>query len=181
MSIKFRAIQGGALALIVLYPICLIKDMGGLRYITFASFIAIFYTFIVLLVELPAYAHQNFNDPDYTLVYACFDWNLLTGMSITFLAYAVQAQVMPVYSELVNPNERRMKKVISRSVVIEMIFYFGIALAGYFSTYNYTQEIMLKRDPLDNQTIDYAILVAVFAIITVLIESIPVCYLPFRG
>lgn len=54
-SITFRAIQGSVTALVVLFPLSLIKDMSGFRYISFASIIALIYTGIVMLVELPAY------------------------------------------------------------------------------------------------------------------------------
>jgi len=65
----------------------LIKDMGGLRYISFASIVAIFYTLVVLVVELPAYFNQNFKAPTYEMVYACFDLNIVIGASVTFFAY----------------------------------------------------------------------------------------------
>jgi amino acid permease len=54
-DIKFRACQGIPTAMIVLFPLSLIKDMSGFRYVSFASIIALFYTGIVLLAELPSY------------------------------------------------------------------------------------------------------------------------------
>lgn len=65
-----------------------------------------------------------------------FDWNLLTGAALTFFAYTCQVNLLPIYSELVNPNEKRIKKVISRSIIVDVFFYITIALAGYFSTYD---------------------------------------------
>mmetsp|Transcript_44197 Transcript_44197/g.32182 ORF Transcript_44197/g.32182 Transcript_44197/m.32182 type:complete len:113 (+) Transcript_44197:679-1017(+) len=112
--------------------------MGGLRYVSLATIIAIFYTFMVLLVEMPAYIKQNWNSEGYKIVYACFDLNLFTGISITFLAFACNVQVLPLYSVLVNPNERRMKKVVNRSILVDAFFYICIAYSGYFSTLNHT-------------------------------------------
>jgi len=43
---------------------------------------------------------------------------------------------LPIYSELVNPNERRIKKIIGTSVIVDVIFYMTIAAAGYFSTFD---------------------------------------------
>ena len=45
---------------------------------------------------------------------------------------------MPVYSELVNPNFRRISKVIKRSLLTDMFFYMIIGVAGYMSTFNRT-------------------------------------------
>jgi amino acid permease len=91
--------------------------------------------------------------------YAWFDLNLFTGASITFFAYTCHVTLIPIYSELVNPNERRIKKIISRSIIVDIVFYLSIALAGYFSTYNQTPSIVLKRPSLSGGR-DYPIMIA---------------------
>lgn len=68
-------------------------------------------------------------------------------------------QLLPIYSELINPVERRIKKVISVSVVVDVAFYVIIAAAGYFSTFDHTAKIVLDRKPLHGGR-DYAILIA---------------------
>ena len=111
---------------------------------------------------------------------AWFDWNFFTGASITFFAYTCQVQLLPIYSELVNPNEKRIKKVVLRSVVVDLVFYLWIALAGYFSTYDKTPKIVLDRNSLDGNR-DYALMIAQFAIVLVLFVAVPVNYNPFRN
>mmetsp|Transcript_40400 Transcript_40400/g.29769 ORF Transcript_40400/g.29769 Transcript_40400/m.29769 type:complete len:126 (+) Transcript_40400:718-1095(+) len=61
-----------------------------------------------------------------------------------------------------------------------MFFYLTIALSGYFSTYAATQPIMLERAPLHGRQVDYAVMLAMIAIITVVLESVPVMYIPLR-
>ena len=92
-SMEFRAIVGAPIAIIILLPLSLIRDMSGFRYVSFASIIALFYTGIVLIAELPGYIHNMQSDTsgqDYTIVPWCFDWNLFTGASLTFFAYTCQ-------------------------------------------------------------------------------------------
>lgn len=89
-SFSFRAIQGGGMAIIFLFPISLIKDMSGLRFMNFVAILALVYTLIVLVAEMPSYIMQNFNSPDYEIVYACWDLNILIGASLTFFAYNCQ-------------------------------------------------------------------------------------------
>mmetsp|Transcript_47666 Transcript_47666/g.34917 ORF Transcript_47666/g.34917 Transcript_47666/m.34917 type:complete len:152 (-) Transcript_47666:550-1005(-) len=137
-SIEFRALQGGITALVILFPLSLIRDLGGLRYMNLVSLLALFYTLIVLLVELPAYIQQNWNSEGFYMAYACIDLNIFTGSSLTFYAYTCQIVVLPIYSELVNPNPRRIKKVVNRSVFIDIFFYMLISCAGYFSMLNQT-------------------------------------------
>jgi amino acid permease len=59
--------------------------MSGFRYISFASIIALVYTGIVLLAELPAYITQNYDNAFVSP--ANWDMNFFTGASITFFAY----------------------------------------------------------------------------------------------
>lgn len=157
----------------------MIKDMSGFRYISFASIFSLIYTGIVLYAELPSYIQQNWEDAKIVPFY--FDWNFFSGATITFFAYTCQVQLLPIYSELINPNERRIKKIISRSVFVDVMFYLAIAVAGYFSTYDDTPNIVLERPPLHGVTRDYAILIAQIAIIMVLIVAVPVNYNPFRN
>ena len=77
--------QGSITALCFLFPLSMIRDMSGFRYISFASIFALIYTGIVLLSELPSYLNQNYENADIVPFY--FDWNFFTGASITFFAY----------------------------------------------------------------------------------------------
>lgn len=74
-----------------------------------------------------------------------------------------------------------MNKVISRSILVDVVFYFSIALAGYFSSYSMTDHIVLERDPLIGSKIDYPITIAQIAIIIVIAIAVPVNYNPFRN
>ena len=57
---KFRAIQAVPTAIFVIFPMSLIRDMSGFRYVSTLSIIALFYTGIVLLIELPDYISKNY-------------------------------------------------------------------------------------------------------------------------
>ena len=142
-SWQYRAVQGVPTALFVLLPLSLIRDMSGFRHISVVSIFALLYTGIVIFSELPAYINKNYESA--TIVEAYFEMDFFTGASITFFAYTCQVQLLPIYSELVNPNEQRIKKVVSRSLLVDLMFYVSIALAGYFSTYNETPKIVLDR------------------------------------
>mmetsp|Transcript_15140 Transcript_15140/g.20549 ORF Transcript_15140/g.20549 Transcript_15140/m.20549 type:complete len:106 (-) Transcript_15140:447-764(-) len=89
--------------------------------------------------------------------------------------------LLPVYSELVNPNYRRISKVIKRSLSVDIIFYLIIASAGYFSTFNATSDVVIQRDPLPGYTPDYTALAAAGSICLVLFAAFPVNYSPCRN
>lgn len=155
--------------------------MSGFRHISVISIFALIYTGIVLVCELPEYIKAYKSLPGVEVEYACIDWNFFTGASITFFAYTCHVQLLPIYSELVNPNERRIKKVVSRSVFIDVIFYVSIALAGYFSTYNLTPKIVLDRSLPGDTSPDPFLMIAQLAIVMVLFVAVPVNYNPFRN
>jgi amino acid permease len=52
---QYRAMQAIPTAVIILYPLSLIKDMSGFRHISIISIFVLVYTAIVLICELPEY------------------------------------------------------------------------------------------------------------------------------
>jgi amino acid permease len=178
---QYRAMQAIPTAMIVLFPLSMIKDMSGFRHISVVSIFALIYTGIVLICELPEYIKAYRSLPDVEIELACFDWNFFTGASITFFAYNCHVQILPIFSELVNPNERRIKKIAARSIFIDTLFYVTIALAGYFATYNKTPKIVLDRSLPGDDTPDPFVMVAQLGIVMVLFVAVPMNYSPFRN
>lgn len=70
---QYRATVGVPIAVAILLPMSMIKDMSGFRYISFASIFALFYTGIVLIVEMPDYIHTYKDTAD--IHSFIFDWN----------------------------------------------------------------------------------------------------------
>jgi amino acid permease len=178
---QYRSMQAIPTAVIVLFPLSMIKDMSGFRHISVLSIFALIYTGIVLICELPEYIKAYRSLPDVKIELACFDWNFFTGASITFFAYNCHVQILPIFSELVNPIERRIKKVAARSIFIDTLFYVTIALAGYFATYNKTPKIVLDRSLPGDDTPDPFVMVAQLCIVMVLFVAVPMNYSPFRN
>jgi hypothetical protein len=61
------------------------------------------------------------------------------------------------------------------------MFYASMASAGYFSTYNYTNSVVIVREPLTNMDPDYFMLVAAGCLCFVLFAAFPLNYNPFRN
>ena len=107
--------------------------MSSLAFVGVFSVAALTYTLFVLLIETPFYYNQWHNKPLIETRAFVLDWNIFTSCSLVFFAYTCQMSIMPVYSELVKPNYRRIKKVIIRALLTDFVFYLLIANAGYFS------------------------------------------------
>jgi amino acid permease len=107
------------------------RDMSAFRYVSLMSIAALLYTAVILLIELPGFYKKNEPTAEYSPAY--FDFNIFTGCSMTFFAFQCQVQLLPIYSELIEPNYRRVTKVIDRAIAVDLTFYLTIALAGFFS------------------------------------------------
>mmetsp|Transcript_3214 Transcript_3214/g.5357 ORF Transcript_3214/g.5357 Transcript_3214/m.5357 type:complete len:351 (+) Transcript_3214:71-1123(+) len=133
-SKALSAYQAIPTTFILLFPLSMKRDMSAFRYISLASIGALLYTGVVLLVELPAY-YKEFSQQS-EIVPAYWDLNIFVGCSMTFFAYTCQIQLLPIYSELVNPEKKRIYKVINRAIFVDVAFYMSIAVAGYFSQFD---------------------------------------------
>jgi amino acid permease len=105
--------------------------MSAFRYVSLLSIGCLLYTAIVLIIECPGYYKDNIAKAEYSPAY--FDLNMFTGCSMTFYAFQCQVQLLPIYSELIEPNYRRVTKIIDRAIAVDLGFYFTIAIAGFFS------------------------------------------------
>ena len=109
-STWFRGIMTTCSAILIILPLSLKTEMHAFRYVSIISIIALVYTAIVMLYEVPWYFNHYYESADISPAY--FDLNMFTGCSITFFAYQCQVNLLPIYSEMVNPNFQRVTKVI---------------------------------------------------------------------
>ena len=77
--------EGVPLAVLVLIPLCTLRDMSAFRYISLASIVSLFYMGVVLIVELPAY-YRHFR-PGAKMSPAYWDLNIFSSFSMCFFAY----------------------------------------------------------------------------------------------
>ena len=178
-SITMRMLINIPFAAAILFPLSAMRDMSSLRYAGVASVGALTYTMIVLVVEMPWYYKEN-SAKSITHTFK-IDANILSALSITFFAFTCQMSLLPIYSELVAPNYRRIKKVVYRALILDCIFYYIIASAGYFSTFNATSPVVIEREPLPGFKPDYFCLAAAVAICIVLCAAFPANYNPCRN
>lgn len=90
-------------------------------------------------------------------------------------------QLFPIYSELVAPSYKRIKKVVVRAFIFDLIIYGTVATVCYLSTFNYTNSLVLNRKPLEGFDPDYAMLVAAVLIFAVVFASYPLYCNPWRN
>ena len=168
-------------AFLIILPLALKRDMSSLAFMGMVSVAALFYVLIVMIAEIPFY-WKLYKDAPQTVIYAFkLDMNVLTSFSIVVFAFTCQMALLPIYSELVNPNYRRISKVIKRALLVDLIFFMLMASAGYFSMFNGTSDVVIQRPPLPKYDPDYTAIIAAIAICIVLFAAFPMNYSPCRN
>lgn len=74
-------------AALIFFPLSMLRDMSSLSFASLGAIVALVFTAIVLIVELPFYAKENHNNPEYSEYVTYFDWNFFQSFSITVFAF----------------------------------------------------------------------------------------------
>ena len=126
--------------------------MGGLNYVSFICISVLLYVVIILVVECPSYYSQY--SQIYPVQYVKVGWFNVDSAAIAFFAYNCHHGLFPIYSELFSPNRRRIKKVAWRSIIFVGLFYLLVAVSGYLSTLDETNDVVINRPPLTGNSYD---------------------------
>lgn len=152
--------------------------MNGFRYISLISISSLIYIMFILVVEAPSYFNQNFTPEK--LVYANFDWSFFQSFAVTFFSFGCHLEILPIYSELQEPSSKRISKVIWRTISLNSVFYLIVGLAGFFSTFDQTAQIVIERAPLNGIKTDWALLFGKIMVICVLCIAYPINVIPVK-
>lgn len=85
-SIDFRLIVNPALAVGLGLLSCL-RDISSLAFASILSLLALAYTGILMMVELPFYSPYYHKEPLFEVKPFIFDWNFASACSMSFFAF----------------------------------------------------------------------------------------------
>lgn len=172
--------------IIILFPLCLIKDMKKLN---ISSSIGVFTTafiFLVVLVQFPGY-FIHYLDEDYkaddesthvNIYNVKTGWNnrllFLQALSQFFFCFTGHNGLLPALEHLENPTPQRRSKLYNLSIGFDMIIYVIIALCGYLSVPmpNDVVEIVFERKRIWGK--DVVMTIARIALIPMAISKLQV-------
>ncbi|CDW85844.1 UNKNOWN [Stylonychia lemnae] len=143
----FKFETGIAFAFILLFIQIFSTKMSAFRH---ASLITVLVMAYITFVIAQNYSYQK-------LKFFQIDWKTPENFAIIFFSFSCHIEHIPIMDELKFRSMPRINKVIFRSVSLNSLCYLTIALAGYFSTYDKTDDVIFKRKAL-YETIDYPML-----------------------
>ncbi|KAA0712774.1 Sodium-coupled neutral amino acid transporter 3 N-system amino acid transporter 1 [Triplophysa tibetana] len=128
-----------------------------------------------------AHTYHNGHDMDTHCSPQMFTVNSQTAYTIPILAFAFvcHPEVLPIYTELRNPNQRKMQHISNISILIMYVMYFLAALFGYLTFYTNVEPELLhtysRIDPYDT-----LILCVRLAVLTAVTLTVPIVLFPVR-
>mmetsp|Transcript_51952 Transcript_51952/g.111117 ORF Transcript_51952/g.111117 Transcript_51952/m.111117 type:complete len:453 (+) Transcript_51952:59-1417(+) len=135
-------------ALVPVVPLCIPRTLAALRYATPVSIIAITITACTVVSEAPALAKKA-QEHD-AIVWVHLDWSCFQAFSIFLFGFNCHLNVVPVASELVDNDGRRIQKINRYVVLGELSMYAIVAAGGYLSFLGETSPNILRNYGLGN-------------------------------
>ena len=175
---------------ILLFPLCLAKDIGKMRFFSLFGIISLSYTILVLLMECPFFwnyylknvyvkedksTHANWID-----ISRAFNSNLdfFTGFATIIFSFANHQGALPVERSLHTTDEKIMNKVFLISIILTLIIYFLTYISSFLTTPLQSEDLIIFRESIFNN--DIFMNIAKIAIILELFFLIPGNYNSMR-
>ena len=134
--------------ILIVYPMCLIKDVSKLRIISLIGVLS-----IISLVGIIFYQAKDYIDFKNSAInyYHVEKTNIgvLNFISSVFFAACFHIGCVPVINTLKNNVRRRIYKAIRRTILIDMFFYISVSIVGYLSAPTIAQGLIIQRKPPD--------------------------------
>ncbi len=142
------------LTLLVL-PLCLLKDISKMSISNIFAVISILFVIISVMIEAPYY-FSNFREtyPDKEINWYRIDkafnanFDIFKAIASLFYTFACHEAAIPVFVTLKNNISRRIRKVFSYSLVLELIAYLCMAITGFLTVPVDTPSIILFREKI---------------------------------
>ena len=176
--------------IILISPICLLKDISKMRFVSTLGICALIYSILVIMIEAPwfyiYYLDNIYNENDPTTHANWFDiskgftkeLNFFKGIATVFFVYACHPGVFPVYKCLKNNTEKRINKVIMRSCFLNLIIYLSISVCGFLTEPISEEPLIIYRKKIfDN---DIFMTIAKISLALDLYLCLPAYYNSFR-
>ena len=188
-SYKFPVMFGVSL---ILLPLCLLKDLSKMRFTSMIGIMALSYAILVIIIESPFFFIHYLNNvykKDDSSTHANFynikpafknDLYVFQCFATVFYCFTCHIGAFPVYKTLKNNTVRRINKVFRNSIILDLVIYSLVAIAGFLTCPVNQPSLIIYRENHGVLSTDIFMTIAKMGIAISLTMSIPPNYNSFR-
>lgn len=157
-----KVIQILVCMLFIQIPLSTMKNVSSLQYISISGTLALILATLVIMIQFPFFLSEYISQGK---TFTLFPPNKNLGISwidttgIFLFGFSSHNGIFQIFAEMNRPSKRRCVKVLKRAFYLEIILYFCLSFAGFFSTFYDTPDVFLKRHNLIGFPNDYVIIV----------------------
>jgi amino acid permease len=149
-----------AIGLIIIFPLCLIKDVSKLRIASLFGVITLISLIILIVVEFPSYytyyKEYIYSPNDVTTHINIYNYKSGFDSSLYFFQYCsslfysfiTTIGAVPIFNTLHNNILRRMQKVVRRTVLFDIVLFLVISVIGYLTWPVNTPDLIIEREKI---------------------------------
>ena len=173
-----------AASIIVVYPMCLIKDVSKLRIISLIGVMNI--VFLILIVIFQSKDYINKDNLENNVNYIDFrkglegKFDAFNFISTIFYASCFHIGCVPVINTLKHNVLRRINKAIRRTIIIDIFLYLSIAVIGYLSYPKNTPTLIFQRPTLKEGDSDIVMSIGKLGFVFTFFTKLPNTYASLR-
>lgn len=188
-KIWFKIVIMVSTSIIIVLPLNLLKDVTKLRFTSIFGIFCLLLVSIIIIFQLPNYIEyyweHTYNRYDKETWVNWFDLStaftsklyFFKGSATLFYAYNCHMGLFPVYEKLRLTSEKRVSKVITRSILMDALFYIIVGLTGYLTQPYKTPNFIIEREKIGN---DIVMTIGRIFIVFLIVFKIPANYNALR-
>ena len=171
-------------SIILVYPMCLIKDVSKLRIISLIGVLNILFLILIVIFQSKDYISSDNlkNNVNYIDIRKGFEdkFDALNFISTIFYVSCFHIGCVPVINTLKNNVRRRIYKAIRRTILIDMFLYLSIAIIGYLSYPINTPSLIIQRPTLNEGDSDITMGIGKIGLVFTFFTKLPNIYASLR-
>ena len=173
-----------AASIIIVYPMCLIKDVSKLRIISLIGVLNIIFLILIVIYQSKDYIKKDNleNNVNYLDIKKGFKdkFDAFNFISTIFYASCFHIGCVPVINTLKNNVRRRIYKAIRRTILIDIFLYLSIAVIGYLSYPKNTPSLIIQRPTLNEGDSDIIMGLGKIGLVFTFFTKLPNTYASLR-
>ena len=171
-------------SIVIVYPMCLIKDVSRLRIISLIGVVSIIFLILIIIFQSKDFITYDKMENDinyFDITKGLKDkFDALNFISTIFYASCFHIGCVPVLNTLKNNVRRRINKAIRRTVLLDIFLYLIIAVIGYCTCPINTPSLIIQRPPLKEGDSDILMSLGKLGLVFTFFTKLPNTYSSLR-